>query len=150
MNTRRHVLTIGPLVLALCAFESSPALAYEPKINYILQCMGCHTPDGSGVGEQVPSIRETLPSFAATSAGRRFLVQVPGSAQSTLTNGELAELLNWMIQTLSEKPPLRFEQYTEKEVAEYRGVTLVAVRVLRERLLREHEEQSKRSDAGSR
>jgi hypothetical protein len=111
--------------------------AYEPPTNYALQCMGCHTPDGAGIADRVPSIRDTLLPFATMAEGRRFLVQVPGSAQSTLSNAELAELLNWMIRTLSTtRPSDSFVPFTEKEVAEYRVTTLVEVRATRERLLR--------------
>lgn len=112
------------------------AYAYEPAMNYALQCMGCHTPDGAGVADRVPSIRDTLVPLAAMAEGRRYLVQVPGSAQSTLSNAELAALLNWMIRTLSVvSPPSTLAPFTEAEVHEYRMHTLSQVRETRERLL---------------
>jgi mono/diheme cytochrome c family protein len=112
------------------------AFAYEPQINYALQCMGCHTPDGAGVPDRVPSIRDTLVPLARMAEGRRYLVQVPGSAQSTLDNAELAELLNWMIRSLSVvKVPGNLAPFTEAEVREYRVQTLSQVRETRERLL---------------
>src|SRR5579864_3959782 len=77
------------------------AQGYEPAVNYMLHCMGCHTPDGAGEPGRVPSLRDTLVPFAGVPAGRRFLVQVPGSAQSKLSDAELAEVLNWMVTTLS-------------------------------------------------
>src|SRR5262245_19142779 len=110
------------------------AHAYEPAMNYTLQCMGCHTPDGAGVPDRVPSIRETLLPFARMAAGRQFLVQVPGSAQSTLSNAELAALLNWMIENLS-KERGDYQRFTEEEVARYRPHALVEVRATRARLL---------------
>ena len=110
--------------------------AYEPSTNYALQCMGCHTPDGTGVPDRVPSIKTTLVPFARMAEGRKFLVQVPGSAQSTLSNAELAQLLNWMIENLSSTPPAQdYKRFTEQEVADYRSHALVEVRVTRERLL---------------
>ncbi|HVW67613.1 MAG TPA: hypothetical protein VHB68_01505 [Steroidobacteraceae bacterium] len=111
------------------------AAAYEPQINYMLHCMGCHTPDGSGEPGRVPDMKPTLVPFAASPDGRRYLVQVPGASQSQLSNAELADLLNWMIQNLSLTKPSRFTHYTEAEVASYRGKTLVAVRATRERLM---------------
>ena len=105
-------------------------------MNYTLQCMGCHTPDGSGVAGRVPSIRTTLLPFARMAEGRQFLVQVPGSAQSTLSNAELAQLLNWMIENLSAEPTRKdYKRFTEEEVAGYRTHALVEVRATRERLL---------------
>jgi cytochrome c553 len=124
------------LTLAALIGVSGSALAYEPQINYALQCMGCHTPDGAGVPDRVPSIKDTLVPLAGMAEGRRYLVQVPGSSQSTLSDAELAELLNWMIHTLSVVPaPSTLAPFTEAEVKEYRAHTLIQVRATRERLL---------------
>jgi hypothetical protein len=118
--------------LWLCAM----AAAFEPSVNYMLQCMGCHTPDGSGAAGRVPSIRSTLLPFSAVAAGRQFLVQVPGASQSTLSDAELADLLNWMIESLSNEPrDVVFKRFTGAEVASYRGKPLVEVGATRERLL---------------
>ena len=134
MRSRRHI-TIGWVVFVATAVAASfGARAYEPAMNYTLQCMGCHTPDGAGVPDRVPSIRTTLLPFARMPEGRQFLVQVPGSAQSTLSNAELATLLNWMIDNLSEERG-DYQRFTEEEVARYRPHALVGVRATRERLL---------------
>src|SRR5579859_646477 len=101
---------LGWLVVMVAGCES--VLAYEPKTNYQLQCMGCHTPDGSGEPGRVPSIKETLAPFALSAAGRRFLIQVPGAAQSTLSDAELAALLNWMIPNLSAAKLTHFTRFT--------------------------------------
>ena len=119
------------LLLAGCG----TALAYEPQTNYMLQCMGCHTPDGSGEPGRVPSIKETLVPFAQNPNGRRFLIQVPGASQSTLTDAELAALLNWMVQNLSVTKPVRFTRFTEAEVAGLRRTPLVDVQGTRRLLL---------------
>ena len=105
-------------------------------MNYMLQCMGCHTPDGRGEPGHVPSVRDTLVPFANTAEGRKFLVQVPGSAQSRLSDAELAEVLNWMVANLSasSKPPA-FRKFTAAEVASYRHTPLVAVKEIRKRLI---------------
>ena len=112
-----------------------PASAYEPRINYMLQCMGCHTPDGSGEPGRVPSVRDTLVPFAASPDGRRFLVQVPGASQSTLSDAELAGLLNWMIQNLSRMRPAHFTAFTAAEVSSYRRTPLVGVQAARAALM---------------
>jgi mono/diheme cytochrome c family protein len=118
-----------------CCCLSPAAWSYEPRINYMLQCMGCHTPDGSGEPGRVPSIKDTLAPFALTPDGRRFLIQVPGASQSSLSDAELAELLNWMIQNLSVAKPTRFTEFTTAEVARYRRTPLVAVQGTRQRLV---------------
>jgi hypothetical protein len=124
----------GLLHAGLAAAALASAQALEPSMNYTLQCMGCHTPDGSEVPDRVPAIRATLLAFAGMPAGRQFLVQVPGAAQSTLSNAELAELLNWMIENLSIDTG-RFTRFTEEEVAGYRKQVIVDVRATRKRLL---------------
>jgi hypothetical protein len=127
-----HAALAGIGGLWLCEM----AVAFEPSVNYMLQCMGCHTPDGSGAAGRVPSIRSTLLPFSAVTAGRQYLVQVPGASQSPLSNAELADLLNWMVENLSNEPRgVVFKRFTAAEVASYRRKTLVEVRATRERLL---------------
>jgi mono/diheme cytochrome c family protein len=114
----------------------SAAQAYEPKVNYMLNCMGCHTENGAGAPGKVPSIRNTLVPFAQLAAGRRFLVQVPGTAQSPLSNREVAELLNWMLRNLSAQArPPGLADFTAAEVTSYRRQRLVDVAGTRARLL---------------
>jgi hypothetical protein len=74
--------------------------------------------------------------FANTAEGRKFLVQVPGSAQSKLSDAELAEVLNWMIDNLSaiSRPP-QLRRFTGGEVAAYRRTPLVSVAAVRARLV---------------
>jgi hypothetical protein len=127
-------LAKGVTFAALCLCGT--AWAYEPETNYALQCMGCHTPDGSGLQGHVPSIRETLLPFAQRTEGRRYLVQVPGARQSSLSDAELATLLNWMIANLSREKAAAFEPFTAQEVTAYRAESLIQVRATRERLLR--------------
>jgi hypothetical protein len=137
MSWRIGARLLGVLLPTGLGLHCEAAAAYEPRINYMLQCMGCHTPDGSGEPGRVPSVKATLVPFAKSAAGRRFLVQVPGASQSTLSDAELAELLNWMIQNLSVTKPEHFAHFTAAEVATYRRTPLVEVRATRERLLRD-------------
>lgn len=122
------------LMLVACMLPAAMR-AYEPAVNYMLQCMGCHTPDGSGEPGRVPSLRDTALPFARLPAGRRYIVQVPGAAQSTLSDAELAALLNWMIVELGHATPQSFAPFTAAEVAAYRRTPLTDVRSERERLL---------------
>jgi hypothetical protein len=120
-----------------------PSLAAPPGVltpavqaNYMLNCMGCHLPDGSGAAGKVPSVRESLLSLSGSTAGRRYLVQVPGASQSPLSDLELAEVLSWMVRNLSAATvPADFKDFTPAEVAAYRRPPLVNVRATRARLL---------------
>jgi hypothetical protein len=130
----RALAVLAVLIVALCT--SMPAAGYEPRINYQLQCMGCHHADGGGEGTRVPSMRQTLVLFSSTAEGREFVMRVPGVAQAPLSDTELATLLNWMARNLSDVPlPGNFVDYTSAEVSAMRHRPLVHVREARSRLL---------------
>jgi hypothetical protein len=119
-----------------CCVALNVAQAYEPKVNYMLNCMGCHVENGAGAPGKVPSIRNTLIPFAQLAAGRRFLVQVPGTAQSPLSDRDVAELLNWMMRNLSARAmPADLADFTAAEVASYRAQRLTDVAATRAKLL---------------
>ena len=133
--------------LAALAFACPALLAAAPptpsapagETNYMLYCMGCHVADGSGAPGKVPSLRESLPILAASGAGRRYLIEVPGAAQSPLTDEELAQVLNWMLRTLSATAvPKNVADFTAAEVGSYRKSPLIDVRGTRARLLAAH------------
>jgi hypothetical protein len=131
----------GGALACLCA--AAQALLAQPPVppppaqaNYMLNCMGCHIADGSGAPGKVPSLRDTLVPLAMSPAGRRYLVQVPGAAQSSLSDLELAQLLGWMVHNLSARPvPPDLADFTAAEVAGYRRYPLVDVQATRARLL---------------
>ena len=117
---------------------ASKSAAVTPPVqsNYMLNCMGCHLRDGSGVAGKVPSVRESLLALSGSAAGRRYLVQVPGASQSPLSDLELAQVLTWMARNLSAQTvPPDFTDFTAAEVAAYRRSPLVNVRQTRARLV---------------
>jgi len=88
--------------------------------SYVLNCSGCHLPDGSGKPEAgIPDMRATVPKLLATPAGRAFLVQVPGTSGSALTDAEIAELMNWMLPALTGRRDIA--PFTTAEVTRYRN-----------------------------
>jgi mono/diheme cytochrome c family protein len=123
------------LLCAAGACEAGAALTPRAQADYMLNCQGCHLPDGSGATGKVPSLRTSLAPLTRTAAGRRYLVQVPGAAQSALSDAELAQVLNWMVRNLCARVPAQFTEFTAAEVAGYRATPLVAVRATRARLL---------------
>jgi mono/diheme cytochrome c family protein len=126
----------GLAVPALSPAIPPAELTPVPQANYMLNCMGCHIADGSGAAGKVPSVRDSLLPLASNPAGRRYLVQVPGSAESRLSNVELAQVLNWMARNLSAQPlPAGFVEFTAQEVERYRKTPLVDVSAARARLL---------------
>ena len=90
---------------------------------YTLHCAGCHQTDGTGsAAHEIPNMKGTVGHFLRLPEGRAFLVQVPGTANSPLSDAQVAVLLNWMLPQFSqaELPP-GFVPYTAGEVTRLRN-----------------------------
>jgi hypothetical protein len=112
--------------------------ANRARINYMLNCRGCHGPEGEGnaVGG-IPRLAGFVSNFLRVSGGRAYLVQVPGSANAAVSDAALAELLNWLLPTLSgEALPAAFEPYDAEEVGRLRQIPESDVAGTRAALLR--------------
>ncbi len=93
----------------------------SPRIHYMLHCQGCHLADGAGTPQKVPALKNEVGRFLSVEGGREFLIRVPGTAQSLLTDAEVAEVLNWILRNFSrEQLPSDFTPYTSAEVSRYR------------------------------
>ncbi|BAN48078.1 hypothetical protein [Metapseudomonas resinovorans] len=126
-------------VLAVALVMGSPgAAATEPRqFDYMLNCQGCHLPDGSGnPARQVPAFPGQLGKFLGVPGGREYLVQVPGSALSGLSDEALADVLNWMLETFSAAElPTGFTPYTGAELHAWRQSPPADVERVRRELL---------------
>jgi mono/diheme cytochrome c family protein len=123
---RRVRSTCAPLALAACVLAGLNGVAGaqdRSRQNYIRYCAGCHQLDGSGSPSAgIPDMREQVGYFLHSENGRAFLVQVPGSANSPLSDRELALLVNWIVQTFSAaQMPAATAPYTEDEVRRLRA-----------------------------
>jgi hypothetical protein len=134
----RHgaALLIGVIGIATGTFVAAPAAA-DPQIDYVLHCRGCHGPDGGGAPGGAPSFRGQIAKFLAVPGGREYLIRVPGSAQSELTDARLAALLNWMVRAFSaEQVPADFVPFGPVEIARLRRAPLTDAARARHDLLR--------------
>ena len=122
------------LALALAAAAAAAGTginADRARINYMLNCQGCHLPRGEGVGD-IPQMKNFVGNFLKVPGGRAFLVQVPGSANAALDDAALAELLNWMLLEISaDQLPQDFQPYTAPEVGQHRASPLSDVNAVR-------------------
>jgi mono/diheme cytochrome c family protein len=93
---------------------------------YILNCAGCHQFDGTGsASHEIPKMRGAVGHFLRLPEGRAFLVQVPGTSNSALSDAQIAVLLNWMLPQFSrEEIPPDFVPYTAEEVTRLRNQRL--------------------------
>jgi len=125
----------------MLALLSSPLWASDtgsPRMNYMLHCSGCHGQDATGSpGAGVPSMRGAIGHFFKVEGGRQFLIQVPGTSQSSLNDAQTAELMNWMLKTFSkDEIPAATPPYTRQEVAQLRASPLVEVAAEREAIIK--------------
>ena len=96
--------------------------------NYMLNCQGCHLPDGSGSPGNVPKLNDFVGYFLHVPGGREFIAQVPGAANAPISNEELAGVMNWMLLNFSAKElPTPFKLYSADEIGELRQAPLVEV-----------------------
>jgi hypothetical protein len=122
-----------------------PCWATEPRqFDYMLNCQGCHLPDGSGNPERnVPAFPGQLGAFLSVPGGREYLVQVPGSALSGLSDERLAGVLNWMLETFSAAQlPADFKPYTREEVGDWRRAVPADVEQVRNELIERISQQN--------
>ena len=147
----RRALAAGVLLLA--GFAHATELAgvdnsNRARINYMLNCQGCHGANGAGTADgSVPKMNDFLGNFLHVKGGRDFLVQVPGSANAALSDDALAEVLNWMLGTLSAgELPSAFEPFTAEEVGRLRATPLTDVTQTRDALIQRIELISRTED----
>lgn len=112
-------MRLAAMLLATWIF-SSAAIA-DPKANYLLHCRGCHLADGRGVPPEVPTLINVIGRLVAIAGGREYVVRVPGVAQTSLSDKDLAEVLNYvMVELNAATLPADFKPFTAEEIATYR------------------------------
>lgn len=121
---RRVVRVVRIAATLACCLVAAAAHAegrlQRGQASYMLHCSGCHLPDGSGKpAAGIPDMRLTVPQLLRSNAGRAFLVQVPGTSGSDLTDAQIAELMNWMLPALTAQHDAA--PYTPQEVTRYRN-----------------------------
>lgn len=109
-------------LLVLLMGDAALADDRRAEVNYMLHCQGCHLPEAEGFAGKVPPMNNFVGYFLHSDEGRDFLIRVPGVASSALGDAELAELMNWLLQTYSARQlPSAFEPFTADEVGALRS-----------------------------
>lgn len=94
--------------------------------NWTMNCLGCHEANGRSTGGGTPDLTGSVARFLHLPRGRNYLARVPGVAFANLTDSEVADLLNWMVQTYdSEHIPNDFIPYETEEVHKLRKRPLI-------------------------
>ena len=120
---------------AASCFELMGLDKKRAQLNYMLKCQGCHAKDGRGLGD-VHALKGFVGNFLSSNEGRAYLIRVPGSANSPLTDVELSEVVNWILFTMSDKSPTdSFNPLTPKEFQTYRGQPILNAKAEKSRLI---------------
>ena len=127
---------VSLLLLLLWNSVATGANEVLARQNYILNCQGCHLPDGSGSKGNVPKMNDFVGYFLHVPGGREFIVQVPGAASAPISDRELADVMNWMLLNFSRNElPEPFEPYSAEEIGKLREEPLIDILQRREELL---------------
>jgi mono/diheme cytochrome c family protein len=120
------------LVLLSVSFAASGAA----RTDYVLNCQGCHVADGSGMPPEVPRLTDNVGYYLQVEGGREYLVQVPGAANSLLSDAALADVINWMLRDFAGRSlPTEFVPFSADEVTKARASRPLDVSAMRAALI---------------
>jgi mono/diheme cytochrome c family protein len=130
-------LRIDAILLMSVSLLSAAASA-DARQDYMLNCMGCHLADGSGSPPAIPRLKDQIGYFLTIPHGRAYLAQVPGAANSLLSDAQLADVLNWIVEQFSGRSvPTDWQPYDAAEVNSYRSARPADIDRLRQQLTAE-------------
>ena len=138
--------TLGAVLLAP-ATHATPGVPNESlaRQHYMLQCQGCHRPDGTGTMATAPPMTGMVARFLQVPGGREYVARVPGVATAALNDRDLAELVNWTLFRFdAANVPQGFQPYTAAEIGALRRRPLrLEAKAERARLMAELDQASK-------
>lgn len=112
--------------------------AASPAQDYVMNCRGCHGEGAQGVPGKVPPLAHTLVQFMRSTAGRSYVLRVPGASNSMLSDTQLAAVLNWIAGNFGHDPlPESAPAFSVQEVAATRRTPMVSVQATRREVLKE-------------
>jgi cytochrome c553 len=128
------VVVVGCALALAAPLRGAIPTFSKPQSNYLLGCGGCHGENGLSNSRLVPELHDEVGYFLNTTAGREYLVRLPNVAFSTLSDRDLADVLNFTVFRLGGvSVPAGARPYTEAEVGRLRQrplneVSLIAYR----------------------
>jgi cytochrome c553 len=115
----------------VAALALARTVAAGPEQDYVLYCMGCHGVTAQGVPGRIPPLAGALARFMRTSAGRNYVLRVPGAANSVLSDAQLAAVLNWLAAYYRNPDDPLPQPFTVQEVTDVRHIPLADVQTTR-------------------
>ena len=135
---RPRIVPIAIFAMTL-AWDATPRVAEAdpPDQIYMLNCWGCHRPNGEGIPGTAPPLKGAV-DFLRVPGGREYLISVPGVALSPLSNEQAAEVMNWILKSFSkDRLPADFKPYTAAEIGKARTTHLLDIKKARANLMTE-------------
>jgi cytochrome c553 len=128
------------LLMAVCLTLAAPLLSaqeHSPPVNYQLRCAGCHGQDGMGVTSAgIPPFPGFIDGFFQTDASRLYLMHVPGINTASLTDAEIAGVMNYVAERWGSSEVQRTD-FTTSEVTRLRAQPVQDVVALRRTIIAE-------------
>jgi mono/diheme cytochrome c family protein len=98
------------------------------KSLYMLKCSGCHRVDGTGAPEAgIPPFPGFIAPLARNADGRVYIAHVPGIMGSRLSNEQLADVLNYVIDEWAGEDASSTPRFTVEELAALREVPVTNI-----------------------
>ena len=124
-------MNVGPVAAGIMLAVIATGAAAQPSEadrnwrHWVLNCQGCHQPQGLGIPGATPALKGQVSRFTATPEGRDYLARVPGVANAPLSDADLAALLNWLLIRFDpgHLSPA-FRPYSAAEVGRLRAIPL--------------------------
>jgi len=125
------VLTAAMALPAAASIAAAVAPASAGQSGYVLACGGCHGVEGVSNPRLVPELRGQVGYFLATRRGRDYLVRLPNVAFCSVSDAELADILNYTVFVIGrEGLPANAKPYTASEVGALRKAPLNEVSLI--------------------
>ncbi|WP_149139489.1 c-type cytochrome [Gemmobacter caeruleus] len=116
--------TLLPALVAL-AVSAVPGhamnTATSPRANYVLHCSGCHGMQGLGTVEGgIPGFPNSVGPIVSIESGRDYVMHVPGVVANNMTDAQIAEVMNYILDQWSDGSG----HFTEAEVTRRRAAPI--------------------------
>jgi cytochrome c553 len=121
------LLALPAALVAQDAAKTDTEKENRAQYNWVMHCQGCHGAEAQGTLGGAPRMAGNVSRFLQIKAGRAYLGRVPGVAFVNLSDAEVAELLNWVVQRFDEgNLPKTFAPYSENEIRVLRRKPLIS------------------------
>lgn len=131
MDRKRVGCVLITLFLAWQPLVQASGPERSAQSNYMLRCAGCHGMDGKGVETAgIPPFPGFVDVFFNDAQSRLYLMHVPGVVGSSLTNDEIAEVMNYVVDRWGASGEV-VKHFTPDEVSRLRQQPVKDVVVLR-------------------